>query len=94
MRKPNSFNKIVLFMKDGQMKTIDEFKEHFKDDERMSKTMYRLSAYMWSLKNKLGAVIKAHKNGKNIVGYQLMNPKDYDDLGKKLPKKVQVYEKK
>ena len=72
------------------MKTIEEFKEYFKDDPKLSKTMYRLSAYMWSLKNDLGAIVKSYKNGRAVVGYQLINPQHFNELGKPIRKNKNV----
>ena len=37
--------------------------------------MYRLSAVMWWLKRH-GAVIRVHKDGRKVVGYELMNVAD------------------
>jgi len=38
--------------------------------------LYRLSAYMWDIKNKIGGNIKSIKNGKTVIAYQLLNPND------------------
>lgn len=35
--------------------------------------MYRIPTELWRLKNHLGAIVKSHKNGREVVGYELVN---------------------
>jgi hypothetical protein len=35
--------------------------------------MYRIPTELWRLKNHLGAVVKSHKSGREVIGYELVN---------------------
>ena len=39
------------------------------------KPMYRIPTELWKLK-KMGAVVKSHKQGRTVVGYELLNVED------------------
>ena len=71
---------VLKLMLTGEPVTIDEFREDFvkRDCENL---FYKLSYYILQTKYN-GAIIKAHRNGKKVVAYQLMNPKLFDDNGK------------
>ena len=72
-------HEIAQFMLHGKPVSPDEIKAAFKDTKR-EKVMYRLSTHIWNIKQD-GGVIQVHKTGRKVTGYQLMNPKDFDDKG-------------
>ena len=42
------------------------------EDTMQYKAMYRIPTELWKLKN-LGAVIRSHKDGRTVIGYELLN---------------------
>ena len=46
------------------------------------KAMYRIPTELWKLK-KMGAIVKSHKDGRTVVGYELLN---VDEMKKLLTK--------
>lgn len=36
--------------------------------------MRKVSMYIWEIKKYLGGIVKSHKNGRTVVGYQLIKP--------------------
>lgn len=53
------------------------------EDTMKYKAMYRISTELWKLKN-MGAVVKSHKDGRNVIGYELINVDEMKALLKKL----------
>jgi DNA/RNA endonuclease G (NUC1) len=39
------------------------------------KAMYRIPTELWKLK-KMGAIVKSHKEGRTVIGYELLNAAD------------------
>ena len=46
------------------------------------KAMYRIPTELWKLK-KMGAIVKSHKDGRTVIGYELLN---VDEMKKLLTK--------
>ena len=42
------------------------------EDTMQYKAMYRIPTELWKLKN-MGAVIRSHKDGRTVIGYELLN---------------------
>ena len=73
------YNKIAVVMKSGQPVTVDQFKTVFAGT-KVEPVLYRLSTYIWNIK-KNGGIVKAVKDGRNVVGYQLINANEFDPKG-------------
>lgn len=74
---PNMIAQVLL---SGEPVSPEAIKEHFANDERMTKVMYRLSIYIGDLR-KQGAVVKVQKDGKKVTHYQLANANMFDENG-------------
>lgn len=64
-----TWEKLSIFMIDGQPKTIEEFEKQFGNEIYM----YRIFSYINNLKTHGGGVVKSIKNKREIVAYQLIN---------------------
>jgi hypothetical protein len=75
-RKPSKSNKLVRWERlltvlgNGGVITLQEIQ-----DTIQYPSMYRIGAEILTLKYN-GGVVKAHKNGRNVVGYELVNYKE------------------
>ena len=74
----NHTQKLVTVMISGKVVTTEEIESLLGDQIQM----YKLSTYMWAIKTKMNGTIKVIKEGRKVVGYQLMNPKDLFAAGK------------
>jgi hypothetical protein len=77
-KKVKPFQKLMLVMLSGNKITKDEIADMIGKDVQM----YRLSTYMWEVKNN-GGVVKVEKDGRKLSTYQLIN---VDDCKKYLQK--------
>jgi hypothetical protein len=70
--KLKPFEKLLTVMISGNAVTVEEI------DATLGKEiyMYRLSTYIWHVKTFAGGVVKAIKDGRKVVAYQIMNVKD------------------
>lgn len=73
------YHRIATVLKSGDVVTIDQFKTLFAGT-KVEPVLYRLSTYIYNIK-KSGGVVKAIKNGRNVVGYQLLNGTEFDSNG-------------
>jgi hypothetical protein len=66
------FQKLLTVMISGKPVTLEEM------DTLLGKEiyMYRISTYMWHIKTNANGVVKAIKDGRKVIGYQLMNVKE------------------
>ena len=62
------WQKVLSLMISGEPVTIQEFESKLGAEIYM----YRMSAYIWKMKN-FGAVVKTIKDKRNVVAYQLIN---------------------
>ena len=75
-RKPSNSGKTVrwerllMTLGNGGVVTLKEI-----EDTMQYANMYRIGAEILTLKYN-GGVVKAHKNGRNVIGYELVNYKD------------------
>lgn len=92
--KQAPYNKIIQVLRSGDVVTKDDLINTFSQDPKMSKSMYRLSTYIWHIKQDHG-VVKVFKDGKAVVGYQLINYSEFNSDGfwvGKQEEKVEVEE--
>jgi len=66
---PQVWERIALLMLENSQAKVMVKEIHDKLDIHM----YRLSNYIWNIK-KNGGYVRALKNGRDVVGYQLANP--------------------
>lgn len=71
-KKLKCFEKVLLLMIDGKPITVEEIEQKLGDQIQM----YRISNYVWKMKKDLNLVVRHIKDGKNLLGYQLINTKD------------------
>ena len=84
--KINRHEKIAAILKCGKPVSPVELLSVFKGTDQ-EKVMYRLSTNIYNIR-KDGGVVKVHKNGRNVTGYQLMNPEEFNNDGRYIGKQV------
>ena len=74
-------NKIAAIFRSykGEVVTLEQLKTIFKDT-KIEPVLYRISTYVWNIK-KDGGVVKAIKDKRKLVGYELINWNEFDDRG-------------
>lgn len=65
--KPVRWERLLMIMANGGVVTLDQIQKTMQYD-----AMYRIGAELLNMKYR-GAVIKAHKDGRKVIGYELMN---------------------
>jgi hypothetical protein len=65
--KPVRWERLLMVLANGGVVTIEQIQTTMQYD-----AMYRIGAELLNMKYR-GAVIKAHKDGRKVVGYELMN---------------------
>jgi hypothetical protein len=65
--KPVRKERLLMVLTNGGVITKKQI-----EDTMQYKAMYRIPTELWKLKN-LGAVIRSHKDGRTVIGYELMN---------------------
>ena len=73
------YHRIATVLKNGDVVTVDQFKTIFAGT-KVEPVLYRMSAYIYNIK-KNGGIVKAIKNGRKVVGYQLLNGTEFDSNG-------------
>jgi len=68
--KPVRWERLLMVLANGGVITKSQI-EH----TMQYKAMYRIPTELWKLKNR-GAVIKSYKDGRDVVGYELVNVKE------------------
>lgn len=86
--KINRHEKIASVLLSGKPVSPDEIRECFKGSDQES-VMYRLSTNIYNIR-KDGGVIKVHKDGRKVTGYQLMNPEEFNASGRYIGKQVKI----
>jgi hypothetical protein len=76
----NRHEKIAQILLSGDVVSPDEIRACFKGTEQ-EKVIYRLPTNIYNIK-KDGGIIRVHKNGRNVVGYQLVNPQCFSPEGR------------
>jgi len=77
---PKVWEKLIVAMISGKQISKEEVTATLSNELEV----YRLSTYIWDIKVKAGGVIKAVKDGRKVVAYQLMN---VDEVTKYLTKR-------
>jgi hypothetical protein len=77
---PKVWEKLIVAMISGKQISKEEVAATLSNELEV----YRLSTYIWDIKVKAGGVIKAIKDGRKVVAYQLMN---VDEVTKYLTKR-------
>lgn len=78
--RQNRHEKITVVLMSGKPVSPDEIREVFKGTDQES-VLYRLSTNIYNIR-KDGGIVKVHKTGRTVTGYQLMNPEDFDSNGR------------
>ena len=65
--KPVRKERLLMVLTNGGVITKKQI-----EDTMQYKAMYRIPTELWKLKN-LGAVIRSHKDGRTVIGYELIN---------------------
>jgi len=65
--KPVRWERLLMVLANGGVVTLEQIQTTMQYD-----AMYRIGAELLNMKYR-GAVIKAHKSGRKVVGYELMN---------------------
>jgi len=65
--KPVRWERLLMVLANGGVVTLEQIQTTMQYD-----AMYRIGAELLNMKYR-GAVIKAHKDGRKVVGYELMN---------------------
>lgn len=87
--KQNRHEKITVTLLSGKPVSPDEIRAVFKGTDQES-VLYRLSTNIYNIR-KDGGIIKVHKNGRNVVAYQLVNHTEFDSNGRFVgPAKVET----
>jgi len=76
----NRHEKVLVTLMSGKPVTPDEIRECFKGTDQEN-VLYRLATNIWNMRLD-GADIKVHKKGRKVEAYQLMNPQDFDSIGR------------
>jgi hypothetical protein len=70
--KPQRWERLLMVLGNGGMVTLKEI-----EDTMEYSNMYRISAETYILKEKeRGGVIKTHKQGRKVIGYELINTQE------------------
>jgi hypothetical protein len=77
--KLKPFEKLITVMITGKPVTVQEIESTLGNEIHM----YRLSTYIWHIKEFAGGVVKAIKDGRKVTAYQIMNVKDVKDYLKR-----------
>lgn len=72
--------RVCQLLLDGKPHTKREIEEHFKGTD-MEDVIYRISTYIWFIKRS-GGNVRSIRNGREVDGYQLLNPKEFDISGR------------
>ena len=78
--RPNRHEKITVVLLSGKPVSPSEIQSVFKGTDQES-VLYRLSTNIYNIR-KDGGVIKVHKDGRRVTGYQLINHTEFDKNGR------------
>jgi hypothetical protein len=78
--KQNRHEKITVLLLSGKPVSPDEIKAVFEGTDQEA-VLYRLSTNIYNIRLD-GGIIKVHKNGRKVSGYQLVNYTEFNDQGR------------
>jgi predicted Zn-ribbon and HTH transcriptional regulator len=84
--KINRHEKITILLLSGKPVSPREIFHVFEGTDQ-EKVLYRLSTNIYNIR-KDGGVIKVHKAGRKVSGYQLLNPEEFNQYGRYVGKPV------
>jgi len=84
--KINRHEKITILLLSGKPVSPREIFHVFEGTDQ-EKVLYRLSTNIYNIR-KDGGIIKVHKAGRKVSGYQLLNPEEFDKCGRYVGKPV------
>ena len=64
------FQKLLWILQDGNLVSKDEIETKLVNDIHV----YRLSTYVWDIKHYTNCIVKVEKQGRTVIGYQIVNP--------------------
>jgi hypothetical protein len=82
--KQNRHEKITVVLLSGKSVSPTEIREVFKGTDQES-VLYRLSTNIYNIR-KDGGIIRVHKNGREVTGYQLINFTEFNAEGRYIGK--------
>ena len=78
--KQNRHEKITVVLLSGKPVSPDEIKAVFAGTDQEA-VLYRLSTNIYNIRRD-GGIIKVHKDGRNVSGYQLVNHTEFNAEGR------------
>jgi len=91
MSKQKPYEKIAVVLRSAGQKGLsispEEIRMAFSSDPKMTALLYRLSTYIYDIR-KNGGIVRVHKDGRKVVGYELLNSAAFDDEGRPVQKKA------
>jgi hypothetical protein len=85
--KQNRHEKITVLLLSGKPVSPEEIKAVFEGTDQEA-VLYRLSTNIYNIRLD-GGIIKVHKNGRKVSGYQLVNFDEFNDQGRYVGKVTQ-----
>lgn len=84
--KQNRHEKITVLLLSGKPVSPDEIKAVFEGTDQEA-VLYRLSTNIYNIRLD-GGIIKVHKEGRKVSGYQLVNFTEFNDQGRYIGQQV------
>lgn len=78
--KQNRHEKITQVLLSGKSVSPDEIRAVFQGTDQEA-VLYRLSTNIYNIRLD-GGIVRVHKNGRNVTGYQLVNYTEFDANGR------------
>ena len=78
--RPNRHENITKILLSGEVVSPAEILDRIKGTDQ-EKVGYRLATNVYNIKRD-GGIIKVHKSGRNVTGYQLINPQAFNAAGR------------
>lgn len=86
--KINRHERVAQLMLSGRPISPEQFAEVFKGTDQEA-VLYRLSTNIYNIR-KDGGIIKVHKDGRKVTGYQLVNIDEFNSEGRYIGRKPAV----
>ena len=86
----NRHEKITQVLLSGKIVSPEEIRACFTGTDQ-EKVLYRLPTNIYNIK-KDGGIIRVHKNGRNVIGYQLLNADEFNANGRYVGPQPKVVE--
>lgn len=86
--KINRHERVAQLMLSGRTISPEQFAEVFKGTDQEA-VLYRLSTNIYNIR-KDGGIIKVHKDGRKVTGYQLVNIDEFNAEGRYIGRQPKV----